>query len=438
MNSRVGRVAIKLRMSDAERDRADELRRTVEQVLLQQALDELERIVHERLGSDAIVRARTLSLRWQLDADLLGDNASALEMGRDLAASLLGTLSALPREERLRPAPHRDVVVFADEDHAIAAYLADGSDGRSPWFHAPRNDARAEWDTVVRHGTARIQAVRTWLDRMDYGDRVMRWLGSSEPVVPASAPALERGPDGRVHDEVLERLLPSVHALRASTVSHAGEPPIERAVIAPAVPVVSSEGLHTVATDLAGIWYLARLVSELELAELLWQIGVREGDFLAHVVATIAGVERDPACSWFGGVFDREPELDPIAAWAHQEIDSKLSATLERLGLEPPAQLRSALRCSVAGTDPRTADIVVRCAAAIAALFCTRLDGDVDLERLRCQLRVPGRMELADPLRVLMPMERIDIDLRRAGLDLDPGYLPWLQRKVVLSFEEAT
>jgi hypothetical protein len=36
-----------------------------------------------------------------------------------------------------------------------------------------------------------------------------------------------------------------------------------------------------------------------------------------------------------------------------------------------------------------------------------------------------------------MPMEAIDIDLRRAGLDLDPGFLPWLGRKVEFVFEEA-
>ena len=33
-----------------------------------------------------------------------------------------------------------------------------------------------------------------------------------------------------------------------------------------------------------------------------------------------------------------------------------------------------------------------------------------------------------------IPIESIDIDLRRAGLDFDPGYLPWLRRDVKLVF----
>ena len=40
-----------------------------------------------------------------------------------------------------------------------------------------------------------------------------------------------------------------------------------------------------------------------------------------------------------------------------------------------------------------------------------------------------------DEVHVIMPIDAIDIDLRRAALDLDPGYLPWLERTVKLEFE---
>jgi len=37
---------------------------------------------------------------------------------------------------------------------------------------------------------------------------------------------------------------------------------------------------------------------------------------------------------------------------------------------------------------------------------------------------------------VTMPMEAIHLPTRRAGLDRDPGWIPWLQRHLVLVFEE--
>lgn len=41
----------------------------------------------------------------------------------------------------------------------------------------------------------------------------------------------------------------------------------------------------------------------------------------------------------------------------------------------------------------------------------------------------------SDPLRVVIAMEHADIDLRRAGLDRNPGFLPWLGQKVEIVFE---
>jgi hypothetical protein len=35
-----------------------------------------------------------------------------------------------------------------------------------------------------------------------------------------------------------------------------------------------------------------------------------------------------------------------------------------------------------------------------------------------------------------MSMKAIDVRIRRAGIDQNPGYLPWLKRKVLQIFEE--
>jgi hypothetical protein len=381
------------------------------------------------------VRARAITLRWQIDADSVGDNASALELGRDLAESLFSTISALPREERLRPAPHREVVVFSDEDHALAAYLADGAEGRAPWFHAPRTDARAEWNALAHHSAARTQAVQMWLERMDARDRVLRWLDSTAP---AQRTTIGPSDEARPHQTytshtMIDVPLPSLHTIRATV----AVPPRQLVLDGEPAALASTAvaGAPAAATQVAGVWYLARLVLEIELAELLWQVGVREADFLAHVVAAVVGGD-DIACRWFGGAFDHAPELDTIAPWAASEIDGKLSDTYARLEVDlPSSELVRAVGCFAPAIDARTAAVVARCAAALVNVFCARLGVAADVDLVRKYLCVPGRMELDDPLRVVMPMERIDIDLRRAGLDLDPGYLPWLERKVVLQFE---
>jgi hypothetical protein len=51
-------------------------------------------------------------------------------------------------------------------------------------------------------------------------------------------------------------------------------------------------------------------------------------------------------------------------------------------------------------------------------------------------LAVPGRIALApETMTILLPMDRIDIALRRAGLDRNPGWVPWLRRTVRIEFE---
>jgi len=49
---------------------------------------------------------------------------------------------------------------------------------------------------------------------------------------------------------------------------------------------------------------------------------------------------------------------------------------------------------------------------------------------------LPGRIALApEAMTIVLPMDRIDMALRRAGLDRDPGWVPWLRRAVRIEFE---
>lgn len=84
--------------------------------------------------------------------------------------------------------------------------------------------------------------------------------------------------------------------------------------------------------------------------------------------------------------------------------------------------------------------IATQVAGASGALFALRAGADLaDVGRLRARhLRVPARLEMTrDEMRVVLPMERVDLDLRRAGLDRDPGWVPWLRRHVRIEFRES-
>jgi hypothetical protein len=93
----------------------------------------------------------------------------------------------------------------------------------------------------------------------------------------------------------------------------------------------------------------------------------------------------------------------------------------------PPASStwNSALLAQVTGT--------------LCHLFCARL-GEIPAHAaglVERYLTVPATVEMtAQRVTVRMPMSRVEIALRRAGLDRDPGWIPWLQRSVHFVFEE--
>jgi hypothetical protein len=218
----------------------------------------------------------------------------------------------------------------------------------------------------------------------------------------------------------------------------------------PSLPVIP----ESLQTRFAGLFYLLNPILELELAEHLWCAGVIEGDFLCHMVRLLIGQDgpADPAPRVLGGIRrESDPVLADIPAWASDEIRTKsleaLRAMVKRREVpkSPADNLKAAiddLAITLAPSpdqwkrDSLTARTVAHCAAvalyAFGVSFGKRLDHDsfVDL------IQIPGRVERnIDEIRILMPMETIDLRIRRAGLDANPGYLPWLKRKLVLVYE---
>jgi len=75
-------------------------------------------------------------------------------------------------------------------------------------------------------------------------------------------------------------------------------------------------------------------------------------------------------------------------------------------------------------------DLVVAVVAGTATCLFQSRGGD-------CNFAIRGRIEdSADRRIVTMPMDAIRLSIRRAGLDSDPGWVPWLSRSIRIVFDE--
>lgn len=143
--------------------------------MIQGVLGQVERQLQARYGATTIVRIRRLAIRFDLDP--CADPALAAELARDLVESVTAEIDAAPA--RLRPGADANVVVFTDEAHAIAAELADRASGITAWFHTGTCAPAEPWSAVVMRGPQHVQAVASWLERMECRHEVARWIERS-------------------------------------------------------------------------------------------------------------------------------------------------------------------------------------------------------------------------------------------------------------------
>ena len=206
--------------------------------------------------------------------------------------------------------------------------------------------------------------------------------------------------------------------------------------------------LPAVDTDWAGVFYLVGPILELDLAEHLWCAGFREGEVLALVVRTLIDDHADLAPALLGGTGSETPTWPEVEAWAVEEVARKVAASLDvalrrRVGASPGVpSLRARLQAWRPDAWPAAASSLQRrlvgaCAAALAHVFEARLArvGDVAMP-LWTYWRLSGQVLLpAEGLVVRMSAEAIDLQIRLAGLDQNPGWAPWLHRQVELVFD---
>jgi hypothetical protein len=109
--------------------------------------------------------------------------------------------------------------------------------------------------------------------------------------------------------------------------------------------------------------------------------------------------------------------------------------TLDRRGrLRPLAAARVADPLIVEGTTIDDTAVLTHATGSLAQVFLARVGIDAGTDpaaALRHLLAIPASLVFeADTLTVRLSSDHLDIRVRRAGLDRDPGWIPWLQRRV--------
>lgn len=191
-------------------------------------------------------------------------------------------------------------------------------------------------------------------------------------------------------------------------------------------------------TELAGLFFLALPVLELGIAESLWCGGADERAALFGVAAVLAGPHSDdPAIAAFSGVDSSATRSLP--AWATDEIVAKskvelASALARRLDwhLEPEEleQFLAGAAGTLAGGGP---DLCRELAAVLTVFFNSRRGAPTDAP-LSDALVASGRLVATGETLEVIIDGAVDIDLRRAGLDFNPGYIPWLEKSVAITY----
>jgi hypothetical protein len=115
-------------------------------------------------------------------------------------------------------------------------------------------------------------------------------------------------------------------------------------------------------------------------------------------------------------------------------------ASLDRAGRIETAAPENPRSWILRQDDSFATALLTQAAGSLAFLFAARAGAagvSSPAQLVERHLAVPARITVAgEEMEIRMPMDRIDLAVRRAGLDRDPGWVPWLERRVRFAFEE--
>lgn len=189
-------------------------------------------------------------------------------------------------------------------------------------------------------------------------------------------------------------------------------------------------------SDWCGLFYLLNVAARIGLQEMLWRIGLSEGDALAAMLRLLAG-EGDPAPEILSPNYPRPAAVIPaLQDWAQRELEADIAAAMH--AIDPGGQV-AARADTIEAVLRDTADwqLAARGAAVLLAATERSIGRKLDGDARALAFGLPGRIVIEeDRITVYQSVDAIDIDFRRAGLDADPGWLAWLKRDLVFVFTD--
>lgn len=198
----------------------------------------------------------------------------------------------------------------------------------------------------------------------------------------------------------------------------------------------------TFASSWCGLAYLLRIALLCELPERLWQIGVDEGAVLARALGKVAG-EPDPVWLMLSAHFPDPPKaIGHVPGWALDELrEGALAAGLRLLSNDQSdgtarAEIEAAISAWLARFDAPAEDALCTWIAAfLLAMFGAMTGADFAGGAADTHLARTGHVLVGNgEVIIVQPLAQIDIDVRRAGLDTDPGWLAWRDVTLRLAF----
>jgi hypothetical protein len=295
-------------------------------------------------------------------------------------------------------------------------------DAREPAIPSPAReddiatDSEPPVDTVRPEGPT-VRQPPTPAPASDHPDELPR--PEATPALRKDAP-IDAARDMLAHPPLVERM-PSV------PVADPDEPD-------PALPDASA----SYRSDWGRLLFLLNIAMRLELPERLWQVGADEGAALAAAFALLTG-DEDCAPRLLHAAFpDAPPQPGEVPQWARDELAEGVRAAAPRL-LGPDADLAALderVALFEAQLSPGGYALAAWC-AAIHLAFAEAMIGEslapgALRERFACGCRIALDRET---IGIFLPIDSIDLGLRRAGLEADPGLLPWLGKRIVFEFE---
>ncbi len=478
MIHRVAALNVKLATRGAPGDLSDRARTFAEQ-LVEAVAERLEERARGRL-----VMIRRLPVRLRARRELLFDRAELDRLADALAASINWSDAS--------PTWSDDVIVFEDEVAWRAAFLVELTRVREvPWCFAELATSPDGCGGLATLPEPTLASVLAHVDRAGALEAVLERMGVDvlEAVVERLAIATAIDALRASHVDVARLAVP-VRDVACAIREHfaQGTSVIAANADDPLVVAPATAGPEVHVTEHGGLVYLVRCLLELDAGEILWRACVSEPHVIGAALAWLADA-GDPAPAQLGGAsaadgfeasHDQRAEIvaalcaslhhalprrgltDPVdvtvrvvetergrvlfalagelpifAAPVPSQVDeNEVVATFRRawptdaapVGQDDVVEGSAALRLR---TDlSLDAALVVAVTAGCAATLFRARTGELELGA-RARIHDDGDARI-----VTMPLEAIRIAVRKAGLDRDPGWVPWIERHVRIVFEE--